>query len=89
VWVVDQFNCGGARHWNADRSKRILCMARDHWVEHLVCRRCRKIGFAELSMEDKLSWNVQVDSVSEGFKLIQSANGGNFYCSSCDRAVEL
>jgi hypothetical protein len=64
-------------------------MARDHWVEHLVCRRCRKIGFAELSTEDKLSWNVQVDSVSEGFKLIQTENGGNFYCSSCDRAVEL
>jgi hypothetical protein len=53
-----------------------------------MCRRCRKDGIAVLSTEDKLSWIVQVESVPKGFRVIQSENGSNFYCSSCDRPVE-
>jgi hypothetical protein len=59
---------------------------RDHWVEYLSCRRCQTSG--ELSTEDKLSWIVKVETVPEGFRVIQSDNGSNFYCSSCGRAVE-
>jgi hypothetical protein len=63
-------------------------MAREHWIENLMCRRCSKDGIAVLSTEDKLSWIVQVESVPEGFRVVQSENGSNFYCSSCDRPVE-
>jgi hypothetical protein len=63
-------------------------MARDHWVEHLRCRRCRKSGIALLSTEDKLSWIVQVESVPEGFRAIRSETGSNFYCVVCDRPVD-
>ena len=65
-----------------------LRMAREHWIENLMCRRCRKDGIAVLSTDDKLSWTVQVESVPKGFRVIQSENGSNFYCSSCDRPVE-
>ena len=45
-------------------------------------------GIAMLSTVDKLSWAVQVESVPEGFRVIRSENGSNFYCSSCGRQVE-
>jgi hypothetical protein len=43
---------------------------------------------ALVSTADEYSWNIQVDSVPEGFKAIQFGDGSNFYCSSCDRPVE-
>ena len=55
-------------------------MARDHWVEILRCRNCRRRGYASLSATDRLSWDAQVDSVPEGFKAIDTPNGTNFYC---------
>jgi hypothetical protein len=61
---------------------------RDHWIENLRCRRCRTSGIAVLSTEDKLSWAVQVESVPEGFRVIEFENAINFYCSACDRPVE-
>jgi copper chaperone CopZ len=62
--------------------------ARDHWIENLTCRHCQKTGNAQLSTVDALSWDVQVDSVPEGFKVAQCEYGSNFYCSTCDSAVE-
>jgi hypothetical protein len=53
-----------------------------------MCRRCSKDGIAVLSTENKFSWIVQVESVPEGFRVVESENGSNFYCSSCDRPVE-
>jgi hypothetical protein len=58
----------------------------DRWVENLQCSNCGKTGAARLSQAD--GWNAHVDGVSEGFKVIQSGNGSNFYCDFCDRAVE-
>jgi hypothetical protein len=59
-------------------------LASDHWVEHLICIRCRKIGTAQLSTADKLSWDVRVDSVPDGFRMVHSEYGGvNFCCASC------
>jgi hypothetical protein len=69
-------------------SSGISQMAREHWIENLICRRCSKDGIAVLSTEDRLSWIVQVESVPKGFRVIQSENGSNFYCSSCDRPAE-
>jgi hypothetical protein len=63
-------------------------MARDDWVEKLRCPNCRKTGTAQLSAEDRLSWDAQVDSISEGFKVIRSEGGSNFFCATCDNPVE-
>jgi hypothetical protein len=69
----------------------ILRMARDHWVEVLRCPHCGKSGPANLSAEDKLSWNFQVDDIPEGFKVIRLDNDGRYFfcfCASCDEPVE-
>jgi hypothetical protein len=63
-------------------------MAREHWIENLMCRRCKKDGIAVLSTDNKLSWEVQVESVPEGFRTVQSEYGVNFCCASCNSPVE-
>jgi hypothetical protein len=50
-------------------------MARDCWVENLRCPNCRKTGEARLSATDEYSWDVQVDSIPEGFKVLRLENG--------------
>jgi hypothetical protein len=35
-------------------------MAREHWIENLMCRRCKKDGIAVLSTDNKFSSEVQV-----------------------------
>ncbi len=65
-------------------------MARDSWVENLRCPHCRKTGTAYLSAMDEYSWEVQVDSFPEGFKVLRLENGlPELYCASCDIPVEL
>jgi hypothetical protein len=83
-----QFDCGRLPGWNMEGSGRILWMARDCWVENLRCPNCRKAGAAQLSAADEYSWEIQVDSVPEGFKVIQSHGGSNFCCSACNSPVE-
>ncbi len=39
---------------------------------------------------DEYSWEVQVDSFPEGFKVLRLENGlPKLYCASCDIPVEL
>jgi hypothetical protein len=64
-------------------------MPREHWIENLMCRRCKNDGIAVLSTEDKLSWDVQVESVPEGFRTVRSEYGVNFRCASCNRPADL
>src|SRR6267378_1657293 len=73
---------------NVSGLRRILWMARDRWVEKLRCPNCRKAGIARLSTTDEFSWEIRMDGVPEGFKVVRSESSGNFYCSSCDRPVE-
>src|SRR5437667_9485297 len=55
----------------------------------LRCPNCRKTGEARLSATDEYSWDVQVDSIPEGFKVIRLENGlPNFLCVLCDIAAE-
>ena len=66
----------------------------DHWVEVLRCPRCKELGSAELSQANGQAFHdgdqdVRVDSLPDGFKVIQTEYGINFYCSSCDCPVEL
>ena len=53
-------------------------------AKNAIGRRARLDG----SATDEYSWDVQVDSVPEGFKVIQSESGSNFFCAMCDNPVE-
>jgi hypothetical protein len=61
--------------------------SRDHWVEGLLCLVCGKIGLADFSQMDD-SFDIQVNSVAEGFRVFESMHGIIFYCSSCNVPVE-
>ena len=58
--------------------------SRDRWTEKLRCRHCGTAGSTELSTLDKLSLDIRVDGISEGFKAIAFACGSEFFCSMCD-----
>jgi hypothetical protein len=58
----------------------------DRWIENLRCPICRKTGTARLSQAD--GWSVHMESVPEGFKVVRSEYGNNFYCASCNRPAE-
>jgi hypothetical protein len=75
--------------WNIGGLGSLLRMARDRWVEVLRCPDCRRTGEAQLSAEDKLSWEFRVDSLPSGFKVCEPMMGGTFYCISCGTPVEL
>ena len=61
--------------------------SREHWVENHRCPKCDKTGAAELSQMDD-SFDIQVDSVPEGFRVVEAKYGIAFYCSSCDVPVD-
>jgi len=63
-------------------------MPRCHWIEKLCCPICQNIAEADLSTADEYSWDVKADSIPEGFKLVRTDGGSNFYCASCDVPVE-
>jgi hypothetical protein len=54
--------------------------SREHWVENLCCPQCGKTG--------PDSFDIRVDSVPEGFRVIESLHAITFYCSSCDVPVD-
>jgi hypothetical protein len=62
--------------------------ARDHWVEDLGCPNCRKTGVALLSDVNEYSLDIRVDAVPEGFEIVRSKHGIEFYCASCEIPVD-
>ena len=58
----------------------------DEWNEKLRCPQCRKTGMANLSQEGHDTLIVQ--SVPDGFKVVHTQNGPDFYCTDCNVAVE-
>jgi hypothetical protein len=61
---------------------------RDRWIEKLKCPECGATGKAELSTADLRSWEVRVDSIPKGFKVIECEYGSNFHCALCEVPVE-
>jgi hypothetical protein len=66
---------------------------RDQWIENLRCPKCRRTGCAELSQASGQAYHdgdqdVRVESLPDGFKLVESKNSRNFYCAFCDRPVQ-
>jgi hypothetical protein len=66
---------------------------RDQWSEKLRCPKCRKSGVAELSQANGQAYHdgdqdVRVESLTDGFEVIQLEYGIGFHCTSCDTPVE-
>jgi hypothetical protein len=66
---------------------------RDQWTEILRCPKCGMTGSAELSQANDQAFrdgdqDVRVDSLPDGFKVIQVEHGIDFCCASCDIPVE-
>jgi hypothetical protein len=66
---------------------------RDQWIENMRCPKCRRTGCAELSQASGQAYNdgdqdVRVESLPDGFKVVQLEYGIDFCCASCDIPVE-
>jgi hypothetical protein len=59
----------------------------DEWNEKLRCPICRKTGMASLSQGDG-DETPTFRCVPEGFKVVETEHGGNFFCAVCDVAVD-
>jgi hypothetical protein len=55
----------------------------DQWNEQLKCPQCRNVGMASLS-QLKDAFMPTVQSVADGFKVVQTQYGPNFHCGVCD-----
>jgi hypothetical protein len=66
---------------------------RDQWTESLRCPKCGMTGSVGLSQANGQAFydgdhDVRVESLPDGFKVVELVYGSNFYCSSCDSPVE-
>jgi hypothetical protein len=59
----------------------------DDWVEDLRCPKCGQTGTVTISQANGFL-DLQVVSISDGFKTLQTEFGPHFCCSSCDCLVE-
>jgi hypothetical protein len=59
----------------------------DQWSEELRCPQCRNTGIVSLS-HFKGAYVPVVDSVSDGFRAVQTEYGPNFECGVCNVAAE-
>jgi hypothetical protein len=55
----------------------------DEWNEELRCPECGKTGMASLS-QAKGDDMPTVQSVPEGFKVVNTEYGPHFHCGACD-----
>jgi hypothetical protein len=63
-------------------------MMMDQWNEKLRCSACRKTGMAAMT-QDQEADRPTVQSVPDGFKVVQTKHAPTFYCETCDVEVEL
>ena len=65
-----------------------IARERDRWTEKLRCRQCGTTGITHLSTADEFSWNIKVESITEGFKAVLLAFGSVFVCSVCNDGAD-
>jgi predicted RNA-binding Zn-ribbon protein involved in translation (DUF1610 family) len=58
----------------------------DQWTEKLQCPKCRKVGMAGLFQPDDQD-KPTIDSLPEGFKVIETEHGIDFHCETCGVAA--
>jgi hypothetical protein len=59
----------------------------EEWDEKLRCPSCRKTGVASLSQGERDNMPT-VQSLSDGFRAVQTEYGPDFRCGTCDVAVD-
>jgi hypothetical protein len=59
--------------------------AKDQWTELLTCRSCWQSGLVHLSESEGEFFDVKVESLPAGFKILRGAYGQTFFCRNCDR----
>jgi hypothetical protein len=58
-----------------------------HWTEHLVCDRCGRSGFAQISAGDDV-FEDRADLTPSGFKVVPKSYGAIvFFCTTCNIAA--
>jgi hypothetical protein len=55
----------------------------DHWNEQLRCPQCRNTGMVSLS-QFKDADMPTVESITDGFKIMQTEYGPDFHCRTCN-----
>jgi hypothetical protein len=58
---------------------------KEQWYENLRCPLCGKTGKASLSGDNGEA--ATVDQVPDGFKVVDTEDGPNFHCASCEGPV--
>jgi hypothetical protein len=58
----------------------------DEWNEELRCPECGKTGLASLSQSDGAD-TPTIHRVPDGFKVVATQYGPDFYCGICNVAV--
>jgi hypothetical protein len=61
-------------------------MASDEWKEDLRCPECGKTGVASLSQGEDADMPT-IHIVPDGFKIVTTQYGPDFYCVTCDIEV--
>jgi hypothetical protein len=55
------------------------------WTELLTCPNCGHSGSAYLSQPEGRAYDMSVEAVPAGFKVVRSSYGETFFCRACDR----
>jgi hypothetical protein len=55
------------------------------WTELLTCPNCGQSGRVHLSQPEARVYDMSVEAVPAGFKVVRLAYGETFFCKSCDR----
>jgi len=92
-WLLEPGLGKGAStpYWNGFRTQefwrfRQAVAMKDQWNETLRCPVCDKTGRASLSQDNGDTPTIQL--VPDGFKVVSTRHGPDFYCGVCDVAVK-
>jgi hypothetical protein len=86
----------GTAHWNFESLERgvefpdVLIHTRgmtERWNERLRCSICGGTGVASVSQRDTDD-TATIEDVPEGFKVVATEHGPNFYCTICEVPAE-
>lgn len=59
-------------------------IAHNQWIELLTCPNCGESGTVQLSQPEGRVYDVSVEAVSAGFKVVRVQFGEAFYCKACN-----
>lgn len=63
--------------------------ASNKWAELLKCPNCGRSGSAQLSQPQGRVYDISVEAVPAGFKVVSTAYGETFFCEACDREADM